>query len=124
MTMRDSIVAARHSGPCHAADGSVAFEFRFAADDPTFAGHFPAHPLLPGVFQLEMTRAAAEWVLNCSLAVREVRKAKFQRPIFPAEIVRLELKLSEAGDSIRAHAGFSVGGQRAGETTMTLCRNE
>jgi 3-hydroxymyristoyl/3-hydroxydecanoyl-(acyl carrier protein) dehydratase len=124
MTMRDSIAAARISGPCRQADGAAVFEFRFGADDPTFIGHFPTHALLPGIFQLEMTREAAQWVLDCSLAVREVRKAKFQRPIFPAEIVRLELKLSEAGGSIRAHAGFSVGGQRAGETTMTLWRNE
>jgi 3-hydroxymyristoyl/3-hydroxydecanoyl-(acyl carrier protein) dehydratase len=124
MTMRDSIVAARISGPGRQADGAAVFEFQFNADDPTFAGHFPTHALLPGVFQLEMTRAAAEWVLDCALAVREVRKAKFQRPIFPAEIVRLELKLSEDDGSIRAHAGFSVSGQKAGETTMTLWRNE
>jgi 3-hydroxymyristoyl/3-hydroxydecanoyl-(acyl carrier protein) dehydratase len=124
MTMRDSIVAARISGPCHQANGAAVFEFTFGADDPVFTGHFPTQPLLPGVFQLEMTRAAAEWVLNCSLAVREVIKAKFQRPIFPAEIVRLELKLSEEGGSLRARANFSVRGQRAGETTMILCRIE
>jgi 3-hydroxymyristoyl/3-hydroxydecanoyl-(acyl carrier protein) dehydratase len=124
MSMRDSIVAARLSGPEYQAPAEAIFEFRFRADDPTFAGHFPSHALLPGVFQLEMTRTAAEWVLDCSLAVREVRKAKFQRPIFPMEIVRLELKLSEAAGAIRAHADFSVGGQKTGETTMTLCRNE
>lgn len=124
MSMRDSIVAARMSGPDHQGPGEAVFEFRFGKDDPTFAGHFPAHPLLPGVFQVEMTRAAAEWVLNCSLAVREIKKAKFQRPIFPDEVVRLELKWSETGGTIRARAGFSVGGQKAGETTMTLWRNE
>jgi 3-hydroxymyristoyl/3-hydroxydecanoyl-(acyl carrier protein) dehydratase len=124
MTMRDSIVTARISGPCQQANGAAVFEFLFGANDPVFAGHFPTHALLPGVFQLEMTRVAAECVLDCSLAVREVIKAKFQRPIFPAEVVRLELKLSEEGGSIRARANFSVGGQRAGETTMTLCRNE
>ena len=60
-----------------------------------FAGHFPDRPMLPGVFQLEMAHVAAESVLNCPLAVREIPKAKFQRPILPGEIVRLELKLSE-----------------------------
>lgn len=124
MTMRDSIAAARISGPQRTAEGTAVFEFRFGADDPTFAGHFPTHPLVPGIFQLEMTRAAAEWVLNCRLAVREISKAKFQRPIYPAECVRMELKWSEAGDTIRARAGFSVGGQRAGETTMRLWRSE
>jgi 3-hydroxyacyl-[acyl-carrier-protein] dehydratase len=124
MTMRDSIAAARISGPERTADGVAVFEFRFGTDDPTFAGHFPTHPLLPGVFQLEMTHAAAEWVLNCRLGVREISKAKFQRPIYPAECVRMELKWSEAGDTVRAWASFSVGGQRAGETRMRLWRSE
>jgi 3-hydroxymyristoyl/3-hydroxydecanoyl-(acyl carrier protein) dehydratase len=122
MTMRESILEARTRGPFDQTPGAAVFEFRFAADDPTFKGHFPTHPLLPGVFQLEMTRAAAEWALDCPLAIREIRKAKFQRPIFPVEVVRLELTWSHTGESIRAHADFSVGGQRAGETTMTLWR--
>jgi 3-hydroxymyristoyl/3-hydroxydecanoyl-(acyl carrier protein) dehydratase len=122
--MRRSIAAARISGPCRTADGVTVFEFRFGADDPVFAGHFPAYPLLPGIFQLEMTRAAAEWALQCSLLLREISKAKFQRPILPAEIVRLELKWSETAGLIRARAGFSVTGQRAGETMMLLCRSE
>ena len=124
MTMRDSSAAARIGGPCREADSATAFEFRFGADDPVFAGHFPAHPLLPGVFQLEMTRAAAEWALQCALTLREVSKAKFQRPILPAEIVRVELKWSETAGSIRAGASFSVAGQRAGETSMLLRRSE
>jgi 3-hydroxymyristoyl/3-hydroxydecanoyl-(acyl carrier protein) dehydratase len=124
MTMRDSIAAARISGPRRQADGAAVFEFRFGADDPVFAGHFPAHPLLPGIFQLEMTRAAAEWALQCALALREVSKAKFQRPILPAEIVRVELKWSETAGLIRTRASFSVAGQRAGETTMLLWRSE
>ena len=124
MTMRESIAAARISGPQPTADGAAVFEFRFGADDPTFAGHFPTHPLLPGIFQLEMARTAAEWVLNCRLGVREVSKAKFQRPIYPAESVRVELKWSEAGDLIRVRAGFSVVGQAAGETALSLWRSE
>jgi 3-hydroxymyristoyl/3-hydroxydecanoyl-(acyl carrier protein) dehydratase len=124
MTIRDSIAAARISGSRCQADGAAVFEFRFGADNPVFAGHFPAHPLLPGIFQLEMTRAAAEWALQCALTMREVSKAKFQRPILPEEIVRVELKWSETDGSIRAGASFSVAGQRAGETSMLLRRSE
>jgi 3-hydroxyacyl-[acyl-carrier-protein] dehydratase len=123
MTMRDSIAAAQISGPRREADGTTVLEFRFAADDPTFAGHFPTRPLLPGVFQLEMTRAAAEWALDCSLTIREVCKAKFRRPILPAEIVRVDLKLSEKDGTIQVRAGFFVGGQPAGETLLLLGRN-
>jgi 3-hydroxymyristoyl/3-hydroxydecanoyl-(acyl carrier protein) dehydratase len=124
MTMCESIAGARISGPESSPDGTSVFEFRFSAGDPVFAGHFPTNPLLPGIFQLEMTRAAVEWIALCQLAVREVSKAKFQRPIYPDEIVRMALKWSETGDAIRARAIFSVGGQRAGELTMKLCRNE
>ena len=124
MTMQSSIAAARIGSPQQNADGTNILEFRFGADDPTFAGHFPNRPLLPGVFQLEMARAAAECVLNCPLGVREISKAKFQRPILPDEIVQMELKLSEVDGAIQARANFSVKGQAAGETILLLCRNQ
>ena len=124
MTMRDSIAAARIGDPCQAADGATLFEFKFGAEDQTFAGHFPGHPILPGVFQLEMTRVAAESVLNCPLSIREIRKARFQRPILPGETVRVELKLSQSDGVIQARAGFSVDGQPAGETILFLWRTE
>ena len=123
MTMHSSITAARISGPRCEADGTAVFEFRFGADDPTFAGHFPGRPMLPGVFQLEMARVAAEWALDCPLAVREVCRAKFRRPILPGEVVRLELKWSEEGGTIQARAALSVGGQPAGEVSLQLWRS-
>jgi 3-hydroxymyristoyl/3-hydroxydecanoyl-(acyl carrier protein) dehydratase len=124
MTMRSSITAARISGPRREADGVVVFEFRFAPDDLTFAGHFPTRPLLPGVFQLEMARAAAEWALDRPLTVREVSKAKFLRPILPDEIVRAELSWSEAGDALQLRAGFSVGEELASEMVLRLWRSD
>jgi 3-hydroxyacyl-[acyl-carrier-protein] dehydratase len=124
MTMRDSISAARKAGPTLQADGLHAFEFNFSADDPTFAGHFPNRPILPGVFQLEIVRMAAEWILKGELSVQEIAKAKFQRPILPGEILKLNLKLSEAENVISARGNFICGGQPAGEAFLKLCRNE
>jgi 3-hydroxyacyl-[acyl-carrier-protein] dehydratase len=124
MTMGQSITAARTSGPVRQADGLWRFEFRFRAEDPTFAGHFPGRPILPGAYQLEMVRAAAQWVLECRLAVVEIPKAKFLRPILPDEAVRLDLKLAEGQDKLEALARFSVLGQRAGETVMRLWRKQ
>jgi 3-hydroxymyristoyl/3-hydroxydecanoyl-(acyl carrier protein) dehydratase len=122
MTMRDSIAAARVGGPSPEVAGATTFEFRFRADDPTFAGHFPARPIVPGVFQIEMARTAAESVLGGPLGVREIRKAKFLRPILPEELVRMDLKLSDSDGAIQARAAFSVDGQRAGEAVLTLWR--
>ena len=124
MNMRDSIAAARLSGPCGQTDGTTAFEFRFGAKEPFFAGHFPERPLLPGVFELELARLAAQCVLDRSLAIREISKAKFLRPILPEEILRVELKLSEQEGTIQARASFSVNGQAAGETILLLCPND
>lgn len=118
--MRDSIAAARKSGPSPLADGAQAFEFNFSADDPTFAGHFPHRPILPGVFQLEIVRMTAEWIQNRPLAVQEIAKAKFQRPILPGETLKLNLKLSEADGVISARANFTCGGQPAGEAFLKL----
>ena len=123
MTVRDSITSARLHPPLRR-EGTVSLEFRFDADDPTFAGHFPTRPILPGVFQLEITRMAAEWALNCSLTLREIRKAKFLRPILPEEIVHVELKLAEKDNIIEARAELSVIGRPAGETHLILWRDD
>ena len=122
--MRDSIAAAQLGSPVVDLEGGAAVEFCFRANDPTFTGHFPGRPLLPGVFQLEMVRRTAETVLNARLTVREIRKAKFLRPILPDETVRLELKLSQKDTIIEARATFRVGDQPAGEAHLLLWRNE
>ncbi len=122
MNLRDSINAARVSGPETNAEGVALFVFRFPASDPTFAGHFPTRPLLPGVFQLEIARIAAELTLKQSLTVREITKAKFLRPIIPDETLRVELKLAEKSDMIQVRASFSVTGQAAGETILQVIR--
>lgn len=124
MNLRETIAAARLGEPRSNDDGTTTHEFKFGANDPVFAGHFPGRPILPGVFQLEIARFAAEVVLKYPLGVREIRKSKFQRPVLPGEAVRVELKLSEKDGTIQALAGFSVGGQAAGETILLLWRSE
>lgn len=123
MTMRDSIAAARVGGPTPTADGVTVLEFCFPPDDPAFAGHFPTLPLVPGVFQIEMARMAAEAALGCSFTVREITKAKFPHPIIPAETLRVELKVSPQAGAIQAHARVSVAGHPAGEVLLQLVRD-
>ncbi len=118
--MQASIAAAHVNGPSLQPDGTSSVEFKFAASDVVFVGHFPKQPLVPGVFQLEMARLGAEWILGRRLSVREICKAKFLRPIVPAELVRMNLKLSEDDSGVGVRASFSVGGQAAGETILKL----
>ena len=120
MNLRDSISAARKSGPTGQADGAMLFEFCFGAEDPTFVGHFPNRPILPGVFQLEIVRMAAEWLEHRTFAIQEIAKAKFQRPILPGETLKLSLKLSRAENVVSARGNFICGGQAAGEALLKL----
>ena len=122
MTMKSSIAAAQINGPQLESDGRAIFEYQFPAEDPVFAGHFPGNPILPGVFQLELTRMATEAVLKCRLVLHEISKAKFRLPISPKETIRVELKLTEKEGLIQARAAFSVGTQSAGETILLLGR--
>ena len=120
MSMLDSIAAARVSGPEPVAEGVARFEYNYPATDEVFTGHFPDRPILPGIFQIEIVRQAAEAVLNRALALQEIVKTKFQRPILPGEVLKLELKITavEAGQSVRGT--FTCGGQPAGEVLLKL----
>lgn len=55
------------------------------ASSPLFEGHFPGHPILPGVAQL----AFVERALGAPLA--EVRAVKLRRPVGPGEVLELSL---------------------------------
>jgi len=120
MTMQDSISAARTSGPVALADGASAFEFNFPANDAVFAGHFPQHPILPGIFQLEIVRLAAGWLRDKKFSISEIVKTKFQRPIVPGETLKLSLKLADENGAVSARANFTCGGQPAGEAYLKL----
>ena len=120
MNMTESIQAARVGDMQRTGADSATLEFRFAASQPVFAGHFPGHPILPGVFQLEMARVAAEAVAGSALVVREIVKAKFRRPILPEETIRVEVKLVAQPDGTQARAVLSVDNQPAGEAILRL----
>lgn len=80
------------------ADGGVSASFRFAADLPVFAGHFPGRPLVPGVFLIEAARLACERATGAPLRVSRVVKAKFLAEVGPDSAVDLEAELSEDDD--------------------------
>jgi 3-hydroxyacyl-[acyl-carrier-protein] dehydratase len=53
------------------------------ASSPLFEGHFPGHPILPGVAQLAFVQSA----LGAPLA--ELRAVKLRRPVGPGEVLDL-----------------------------------
>jgi len=97
-------------------------------NEPFFQGHFPGHPIMPGVLIVEaMAQAGALIMLakiedrNTKLAVfTGIEKAKFRRPITPGDQVRIEVDVlafrSRAG---RIQGRATVEGKLACEATLT-----
>ncbi|HTB23024.1 MAG TPA: AMP-binding protein [bacterium] len=66
-----------------------------------FKGHFPGHPLLPGVVQLHWAVRAAREHLGVHGAFRGLRALKFMRPLRPGQRVTLSLVLAQGGVEFR-----------------------
>jgi beta-hydroxyacyl-ACP dehydratase FabZ len=72
-------------------------------NEPFFQGHFPGHPIMPGVLLLEAMAQTGGVMALMSLPAEEVKKkvlyfmsldkAKFRKPVTPGDQVRFELTL-------------------------------
>ena len=69
----------------------------FAQDDPALPGHFPDHPVVPGVLLLDAVIAAAQKMLPADRLVGGVERVKFLRPLAPAEPFAIEARLMGEG---------------------------
>lgn len=78
--------------------------------NPIFSGHFPAKPILPGVFLIEAVAQTAGVMLGSAAAktadtsasgvalLAAVNRFKFLKPVAPGQTLRVETnKLTEAG---------------------------
>ena len=69
-------------------------------NEPFFAGHFPGHPVMPGVLILEALAQAAALLAKASMAdapgdkvtyLMAIDNARFRKPVVPGD--RLELRV-------------------------------
>ena len=64
----------------------------FTADHPVFSGHFPGHPIVPGVLLLDWAQAAIETHLG--QRIQALAEAKFHSPATPADVLELDFEVS------------------------------
>jgi 3-hydroxymyristoyl/3-hydroxydecanoyl-(acyl carrier protein) dehydratase len=64
--------------------------FAIAPDHPSLPGHFPGHPVVPGVVVLERVLAAIEQA-HGPLGALRLPQVKFVQPLLPGEAAEIEL---------------------------------
>ena len=67
-------------------------QYVFAASSAVFAGHFPEHPVLPGMAQILMAQMTLEEALGKPLSLCSIVQAKFAAPLEPDAVIELRVR--------------------------------
>ena len=98
-----------------------------SADEPFFAGHFPAYPVMPGILIVEaLAQAGAVMMLKSIEGAGDriplfagIDRARFRRQVVPGDQLVLEVRvLKTRGATCRLAGTASVQGQVAAEAEM------
>ena len=81
---------------CYQGKTQTGFLYELREDFPAFVGHFEGHPLLPAVCQMSFCSSSASRLLNKSVEVKAIKKAKFINPALPG--ILIDVKLSQRPD--------------------------
>jgi len=66
-------------------------------DHPSFAGHFPGTPILPGVVLLDIVLHAIAAATGIALDICEIRSVKFLSPAKPGDELVIQHVISASG---------------------------
>jgi 3-hydroxyacyl-[acyl-carrier-protein] dehydratase len=97
-------------------------------NEPFFAGHFPNHPIMPGVLIVEAIAQAGGALLLTEVEDRSdklmvftgIERARFRRPVVPGDQLRIEVEVKAwRGSAVRMEGTAYVGDKRVAEATVT-----
>ncbi|MBW2186815.1 MAG: 3-hydroxyacyl-[acyl-carrier-protein] dehydratase FabZ [Desulfuromonadales bacterium C00003068] len=92
-------------------------------NEPFFQGHFPGHPIMPGVLIVEAMAQVGGVFASLNDGVGDdkvtyftgIDKVKFRKPVVPGDVLRLELELMKFRRGIYQFSGKAY----VGETLVT-----
>ena len=95
-------------------------------NEPYFQGHFPGHPIMPGVLQLEaMAQVASIQLLRAPENIGKIgyfmsaNNVKWRKPVFPGDILFIETELLKVKRTIGSARGRCiVNGQVVSEADL------
>lgn len=84
-----------------------------------FQGHFPEQAILPGVAQIDWVLFYAKTKLGVDLPFQGMDVVKFQRPLFPKEII--ELTINWQVESAKLSFEYTCEGAPVSKGRISLC---
>ena len=95
-------------------------------NEPFFQGHFPGHPIMPGVLIIEaMAQVGGVGALNMKANIGKlayflsIDNARFRKPVLPGDVIRMEIDLLKAKLNImKTHGVAKVDGEVVAEADM------
>ena len=96
-------------------------------NEPHFMGHFPGHPVMPGVLLVEAMAQAGGFLLLSQIEDREgkliyftgIDKCRFRRPVVPGDQVIFDIEVISIKRAFaKIHGRATVDGQLACEADM------
>ena len=85
-----------------AQEGHYAFRVRLDASHPVYRGHFPGHPVLPGVCTLQLVRECLNRGTGRRFRYAAIRECKFLGMIVPQADTLLDIDIRLADDGTAA----------------------
>ena len=101
---------------------------QFTINEKFFDGHFPGHPVVPGVILIEMMAQTAAALIAFSLRdetfnkivyLMNVENSKFRKPVFPNEKIMANVKALRSKGRVWRFEGESVN-----ENGDTVCSSK
>lgn len=82
--------------------GELTADIRIPLESPWFSGHFPGHPVLPGIAQLEMVFDLIRQSRDHPIRLVAVSRVRFKKMILPEDSLRVVA--SAKGDQNEAYS--------------------
>lgn len=105
----------------------ISTEATVPTESTIFEGHFPGHPLMPGVLLLEAMAQTSGWLVLAMNSFQRmaflgaVKDAKFRNFVTPGQVIALSAALEHDGSGYAVlKARGAVGGKPVCDATITL----
>jgi len=98
-------------------------------NEPHFLGHFPNHPIMPGVLIIEALAQAGALMVTCAQDFKAEDKlvyfmsidgAKFRKPVIPGDVLELHVEaIQNRGNVWKLSAQAKVDGVKVSEAQLS-----